>query len=127
MSSAFHEVCACGRVFAQLNALHKHKGSCQVSKKRLSSALEQAQGVWLKHKKPRFANRDKVLGRSDSVDLVEAHNNMSTVTSSVSLRVLSSAPEGSHSAVPVLLPQQLEDDLIQSQVIVYLHGIRLIQ
>lgn len=125
MSFAFHEACICGRVFAQLNAFHKHKGSCQASKKRLSSALEQAQEVWLKNKKPRFANRDKVLGRADSY--LMAHDNSSQAAASYPSQAgasrLSNDSEApvSDPAAPIPPPQQLGDALTQPQVIMSLY------
>jgi hypothetical protein len=38
--------CACGRSFLQPGALTKHRRTCISSKKRLSSALEQAKRLW---------------------------------------------------------------------------------
>jgi hypothetical protein len=54
MESGYESVCACGRSFLQPGALTKHKRTCRSSKKRLSSALEQAKRFWKGSKRRRL-------------------------------------------------------------------------
>jgi hypothetical protein len=47
-------VCICGRSFSQATALSNHERSCQSSKKRLSSALENVRQRWTSSKRRRI-------------------------------------------------------------------------
>lgn len=54
-------LCLCGRSFMQPNAFSKHTRTCQKSKKRLSSALEQAKQTWPGRKRRRLDADEPVI------------------------------------------------------------------
>lgn len=49
------ESCRCGRTFTLTSAYTKHVGKCQVTKKRLSGALDQAKSKWMPRKRRRLS------------------------------------------------------------------------
>jgi len=66
------QVCECGRSFSQLNAVTKHKRSCKISKRHLSTALDKAKKLWKARKRRRLDpdNEESILNQPSSAGLV---------------------------------------------------------
>lgn len=63
-------LCGCGRYFSHQSALTNHTRSCELSKKRLASALDKAQDVWRKRRK----KKEEILADPEAAMLVDDPN-----------------------------------------------------